>query len=106
MAKITFIEHNGSAHEVEASEGQTLMQAALDNAVPGIDADCGGSCACGTCHVIISPEWAEKIEAANDTETSMIDMTPEKQDHSRLACQVELNEAHDGLVVNLPEFQM
>lgn len=106
MTKVTFIEHNGSTHEVVATAGQNLMQAALENGIPGIDADCGGSCACGTCHVIIASEWAEKITAANDTETSMIEMTPDNQVHSRLACQVELSEALDGLVVTLPEFQM
>ncbi len=106
MARITFIEHNGNEHQVDADSGQNLMQAAMDNAVPGIDADCGGGCACGTCHVIVAKEWVDKISAANDVEVSMIEMTPEDNERSRLACQIELDDNLDGLVVKLPEFQM
>ncbi len=106
MARITFIEHNGNEHQVDADSGQNLMQAAMDNAVPGIDADCGGGCACGTCHVHVAKEWVDKISAANDVEVSMIEMTPENNEHSRLACQIELDDSLDGLVVTLPEFQM
>ena len=106
MGSITFIEHDGTEHVAEIEEGSTLMQAALDNSVPGIDADCGGSCACGTCHVIVDAKWAAKAGNATETEEQMLDLTPEKEVTSRLSCQVELTDAMDGMVVRLPEFQM
>lgn len=106
MGNITFIEHDGTEHTAEIEEGRSLMQAALDNGVPGIDADCGGSCACGTCHVIVDRNWIEKTGAISVTEEQMLDLTPEKEETSRLACQVSLSEAMDGMVVRLPEFQM
>ncbi len=106
MAKVTFIEHDGTEHEVELEYGQPLMQIALDNMVPGIDADCGGECACGTCHVIVDPAWLGKTGQASDDEQQMLDMTPEKTASSRLACQITASEALDGLIVRLPEFQM
>ena len=104
MAKITFIEHDGTPHDVEASGG-SVMNAALDNLVPGIDADCGGECSCATCHVMIDPAWMEKVGQPGDTEESMLDLNPERQDNSRLSCQIPVTEELDGLVVNLPEFQ-
>lgn len=106
MGKITFVEHGGSQHVVDIEEGKSLMQTAMDNLVPGIDADCGGSCACGTCHVIVDSEWASVAGSASDDEVMMLDMTPEKTETSRLSCQVEVSDAMDGLVVRLPEFQM
>jgi len=106
MATITFIEHGGTPHEVELEAGKSLMEIALDNTIPGIDADCGGACACGTCHVIVSSEWFAKTGSSSDEEDMMLGMTPERADTSRLACQIEASEALDGLVVQLPEFQM
>ena len=106
MVTVTYREHNGEEHQVEAQPGQTLMQAATDNMVPGIDADCGGGCACGTCHVIVDQAWQAKTGAANEMEESMLSMTPDRSEGSRLACQIELDESHDGLTVDLPEFQM
>ena len=106
MPKITFIEHDGTQHVVDAEVGKSVMQAAMDNLVPGIDADCGGACACGTCHVIVSSEWFAKTGSTSDEEDMMLGMTPERADTSRLACQIEASEALDGLVVQLPEFQM
>lgn len=82
------------------------MQVAVDNGVPGIDGDCGGSCACGTCHVILSEEWFAQLNDIADDEQQMLGMTPECSKTSRLACQVPLTEAMDGMVVRLPEFQM
>ncbi|MEM7078096.1 MAG: 2Fe-2S iron-sulfur cluster-binding protein [Pseudomonadota bacterium] len=105
MAKITFIEHDGTEHEVEASEGTTIMHIALDNLVPGIDADCGGECSCATCHVMVDEAWVAKVGEPDDTEESMLDLNPERQGNSRLACQIDVSEELDGLVVNLPEFQ-
>lgn len=107
MGSITFIEHDGTEHVVDIEEGQSLMQLAMDNLVPGIDADCGGSCACGTCHVIVAKEWiAQTGAAATDDEIQMLDMTPEKAETSRLSCQISVSDAMDGMVVRLPEFQM
>lgn len=106
MAKITFIEHSGEQHCVPVGDGQTLMQVAIDNAVPGIDADCGGGCACGTCHVIVAEQWRDKLNPADNNEEAMLSMAPEPHSGSRLSCQVQMNEGLDGLVVELPEFQM
>ena len=107
MGSITFIEHDGTEHQVEIEEGQSLMQLATDNMVPGIDADCGGECACGTCHVIVDNAWVAKTgEPTSDDEVQMLDMTPERADTSRLACQISTSEELDGMVVRLPEFQM
>jgi 2Fe-2S ferredoxin len=106
MGSITFIEHDGNKHQVDIEEGKSLMQIAMDNGVPGVDADCGGSCACGTCHVIVDKDWFTATNAANEEEIQMLDMTPEKADTSRLSCQISTTEAMDGMVVRLPEFQM
>ncbi|QFS85533.1 MULTISPECIES: 2Fe-2S iron-sulfur cluster-binding protein [unclassified Marinobacter] len=106
MGQITFIEHNGTTHVVEIAEGQTLMQTAVDNGIPGIDADCGGACACGTCHVIVDQDWIQSTGNINADEQGMLGLTPEKTDTSRLSCQVTVSEALDGLIVRLPEFQM
>ncbi|MBE0486378.1 2Fe-2S iron-sulfur cluster-binding protein [Marinobacter sp.] len=106
MGKITFVEHSGTAHIVEIAEGQSLMQTAIDNGVPGIDADCGGACACGTCHVILHSDWVQAAGSINADEQGMLGLTPEKTDASRLACQITVSEALDGLIVHLPEFQM
>lgn len=106
MPTITFIEHDGAQHEVEIEQGKSLMEIAVDNGVPGIDADCGGACACGTCHVIVDPEWLARTGSSNAEEESMLGMTPERTDSSRLSCQITVTDALDGLVVRLPEFQM
>lgn len=106
MPTITFIEHDGEQHQVEIEEGKSLMEIAVDNGVPGIDADCGGACACGTCHVIVDPDWLAKTGGLNAEEESMLDMTPDRSDTSRLSCQITASDALDGLVVRLPEFQM
>lgn len=105
MPKITYIEHDGTTHEVNAPVGTTVMNAALDNLVPGIDADCGGECSCATCHVMVDRGWMAKVGEPSDTEESMLDLNPERQENSRLSCQISVVNALDGLVVNLPEFQ-
>ena len=105
MPKISYIEHDGTSHEIEADVGTTVMNAALDNLVPGIDADCGGECSCATCHVMIDAGWTDAIGQPNETEESMLDLNPERQENSRLSCQIRVSEELDGLVVNLPEFQ-
>lgn len=106
MGSITFIEHDGTQHAVEIEPGKSLMKTAVDNNVPGIDADCGGECACGTCHVIVDGDWINTTGQASDEELQMLDLTPELTDTSRLACQITTSEAMDGMVARLPEFQM
>lgn len=106
MGKIIFIEHDNTEHAVNFEAGITLMQVAVDNAIPGIDGDCGGECACGTCHMIIPDEWFDKTGAISETEEQMLSMTPERSRTSRLGCQVEATENMDGMTVRLPEFQM
>ena len=106
MASVTIIEFSGTEHEVEIEPGKSLMQIAVDNSIPGIDADCGGACACGTCHVIVADAWFAKTGQTSDEETMMLGMTPERAETSRLACQIETSDALDGMVVQLPEFQM
>ena len=105
MPTITFIEHDGTVHEVSATPGDSLMAAATGNLVPGIDADCGGECSCATCHVMVDDAWMAKLGEPGDTENSMLDLNPDRTDRSRLSCQIKITEAMDGLVVNLPEFQ-
>ncbi len=105
MPKITFFEHNGTRHDVEAVPGQSLMRAAVDNGVPGIDADCGGECACATCHVYVDPAWFDKTGARSEMEQSMLSFAAVTQDNSRLSCQIVVSDALDGLVVRLPDGQ-
>jgi len=105
MPKITFISHNGKENVVDAIEGQSLMSAAIDNGVPGIDADCGGECSCATCHVMVADGWFAKTGGPNVNEEAMLDLNPERTPTSRLSCQIKVTNALDGLVVNLPEFQ-
>jgi 2Fe-2S ferredoxin len=106
MGHITFIEYSGEQHITPIDEGRTLMQTAIDNGIPGIDADCGGACACGTCHVIVDDNWINAVGMAADDENMMLDLTPEKAKTSRLSCQIKTTAAMDGLIVRLPEFQM
>ena len=106
MGHVTFTEHDGTAHEVSIADGKSLMRHAVDNMVPGIDADCGGDAACGTCHVIVDSTWFVKTGSKNEDEEQMLDMTPEAATTSRLSCQINVTEDLDGLTVALPEFQM
>jgi 2Fe-2S ferredoxin len=105
MAKITFIEHSGKEHVVDAKNDMTLMEAAVKNMVPGIDADCGGACACATCHVYIDAKWLDKTGEREETEEDMLDFAFDVQDNSRLSCQIKVSDTLDGMVVNLPEKQ-
>lgn len=106
MPKITFIEHNGNEHQVDADIGLSVMRAAIDNLVPGIDADCGGECSCATCHVYVDAVWMDKVGRPEDREESMLDLNPEREENSRLSCQIPVTEELDGLKVTVPEFQM
>lgn len=106
MPKITYIEHDGTEHVVDATTGQSVMAAAVDNGVPGIDADCGGECSCATCHVVVADAWMAKVGQPDDREEAMLDLNPERESNSRLCCQVAVTDELDGLTVNVPEFQM
>ena len=105
MPKITFIEHDGTPHTVEIAVGKSVMQAAVENNVPGIDADCGGECACATCHVYVDEAWRETIGPPLDMEQSMLDFAENVEPSSRLSCQVKVSDALDGLIVRLPASQ-
>jgi 2Fe-2S ferredoxin len=105
MGKVTFIQHSGEESTVEVENGVSLMRAALDNLVPGIDADCGGECSCATCHILVAEDWVGKAGQPGDQENSMLDLNPDREATSRLACQIPMSEDLDGIVVNLPEFQ-
>ena len=107
MAKITYIEHNGRAHEIEVPTGLTVMEGARDNGVPGIEADCGGACACSTCHAMIAPEWVDRLPAKDAMEADMLDFAYQPDPvRSRLTCQLTVSAALDGLVVQMPERQI
>ena len=107
MPKITYVEHGGSEHVVEVSTGLTVMEGARDNNIPGIDADCGGACACSTCHVYVDPYWVGKIPEKEDMEEDMLDFAFEpKPGQSRLTCQLRVSDNLDGLVVRMPERQI
>ena len=106
MAKITYIEHDGTEHVVEVKPGLSVMEGAIRNNIPGIDADCGGACACATCHVYVEPEWVEKTGARNPMEEDMLDFAFDVRDNSRLSCQIKVSDALDGLRVQMPEKQI
>lgn len=105
MVKITFVEHDGLRTEVEAEPGLSLMKAATYGGVPGISADCGGNCACGTCRIYVPEEWRERLSAQRSSENEMIDYSQDRTEGVRLACQIKVTEELDGLVLDLPESQ-
>ena len=105
MAKITFIEHDGTEHAIDVKTGLTVMEGAVKNNIPGIDADCGGACACATCHVYVHEDWLAKTGERSAMEESMLDFAEGVQDNSRLSCQIKVSDALDGLVVTMPESQ-
>jgi len=105
MAKITYIEHNGNEHTLDVDNGLTVMEGAVRNMVPGIDADCGGACACATCHVYVDAAWTEKTGAREAMEDSMLDFADGVEDNSRLSCQIKVSDTLDGLIVRIPEHQ-
>ena len=106
MPKITYIEHGGKSHTIEVANGLSVMEGAVQNDIPGIDADCGGSMACATCHVYVKEEWFNKLPKKEDGEEDMLDMAFEPKKNSRLSCQLMISDQLDGLVVNLPEKQV
>ena len=105
MPKITFIEHDGTKHEVEADIGSTVMEAALKNDIGGIVAECGGGCTCATCLVHVDDAWSEIVGPPSSEEDQMLDAAFELKPPSRLSCQIKVTEALDGLIVHTPSYQ-
>jgi 2Fe-2S ferredoxin len=105
MTQITFIDATGQARTVHAENGSTVMETALKNGVPGIEAECGGACACATCHVYVADEWVEKLPKAEQMEEDMLDFAFDVRPSSRLSCQIKVKPEIDGLTVTTPEKQ-
>lgn len=105
MPKITYIEHDGTEHTVEVKKGMSVMEGAIRNNVPGIDADCGGACACATCHVYVDPDFAAETGRPSAMEESMLDFAENVEPNSRLSCQIRVTDDLDGLIVRLPQSQ-
>ena len=105
MPKITYIEHNGAEHAIDVKSGLSVMVGAVKNNIPGIDADCGGACACATCHVYVDEAWTGKTGDKSAMEESMLDFAENVQDNSRLSCQIKVTDQLDGLIVRMPESQ-
>ena len=105
MPKITYIEYSGKEHHVEMPLGFTIMEGAVKNSIPGIDADCGGSCACATCHVYVDENYLSKIPAAQEAEKDMLDFVNDPNDNSRLSCQIIITNDLDGIIVRMPKKQ-
>ena len=105
MSKITYIEHSGKSHTLDVENGLTVMEGAIQNNIPGIDADCGGGCACATCHVYVDDKWFNKLPNKEDAEQDMLDVAFEPNSFSRLSCQIMISDELDGLVVKMPSKQ-
>ena len=107
MPRIIYIEYGGREHQIDVPEGLSVMRGAVDNNIPGIDADCGGECACATCHVYVEADWlsATGLPVPGSQETSMLSFAALAQPNSRLSCQIKVNQALEGLVVRMPEGQ-
>ncbi len=105
MVQILFKSHSGEEQWVDGETGSSLMQAAVSNGVAGIDADCGGSCSCATCHVFVDDPWLDRLESIDPNEDAMLGLSPDRCENSRLSCQIQITEELDGLVVSTPEFQ-
>ena len=106
MAKIKYIEHNGKEHVIEVQNGLTVMEGAVQNDIPGIDADCGGSMSCATCHVYVKEDWYDKLPKKEMGEDDMLDQAYEPKANSRLSCQMMVSDELDGLIVYMPEKQV
>jgi 2Fe-2S ferredoxin len=105
MAKITYIEFSGTPHVVDVAPGLSVMEGAIDNNIPGIEAECGGACSCATCHVYVDPAWLPHTGVAESIEKDMLECALDVAGNSRLSCQIEVSDRLDGLVVRLPELQ-
>ena len=105
MAKITYVEHDGTEHVIDVKNGLSVMEGAVKNNIPGIDADCGGACACATCHVYVEESWLSKTGDRSAMEESMLDFAEGVEPNSRLSCQIKVSDDLDGLRVTMPESQ-
>jgi 2Fe-2S ferredoxin len=105
MPKIIYVEFNGTRHTVEVAGGQSVMEGAVKNNVPGIDADCGGACACATCHAYVDAAWTDRLSAPSEMEKCMLELAQDVGPNSRLTCQIAVTDVLDGLLVRLPERQ-
>ena len=105
MAKIKYIEHNGNQYEIDVANGLSVMEGAVQNDIPGIDADCGGGMACATCHVYVKEDWFNKLPSKLEGEDDMLDQAYEPKKNSRLSCQIIVSDDLDGLIVDMPEKQ-
>jgi len=105
MTKVIYIEHSGARHEVDVPDGYTVMEGAVNNQIPGIDGDCGGACACATCHVYVEEEWRAKTGEPSPMEEDMLDFGYDVRPNSRLSCQIKVTDELDGLVVRTPDKQ-
>ena len=105
MAKITYVEHDGTEHVIDVKNGLSVMEGAVTNNIPGIDADCGGACACATCHVYVEESWLSKTGDRSAMEESMLDFAEGVEPNSRLSCQIKVSDELDGLRVTMPESQ-
>ena len=106
MPKITYIEFNGKSHKIDVANGLSVMEGAVENNIPGIDADCGGSMACATCHVYVKEDWFNRLPPKQEGEDDMLDQAYEPKKNSRLSCQIQVSDNLEGLEVNLPEKQV
>ena len=105
MPKVTYIDNSKNSKTIDIENGLTVMEGAIQNDIPGIDADCGGSMACATCHVYVEEKWLDKLPKAEDAEVDMIDMAYEPKKNSRLSCQLTVSDELDGLIVTTPAKQ-
>ena len=105
MVAITYVEHDGTEHRLEVAAGLTVMAGAIQNGVRGIDAECGGACACATCQVYVQPEWMAKLEPMSELEADTLDLSDQATDQSRLSCQIQVRPELDGLIVRMPASQ-
>ncbi|MEM5515568.1 2Fe-2S iron-sulfur cluster-binding protein [Henriciella sp. AS95] len=105
MPKIIYVDHEGTERPIEAKNGETVMETAIKNSVPGIDADCGGACACATCHVYVDEAFMPKVGEPEEMEQSMLDFAENVQSNSRLSCQITISDDLEGLKVTTPESQ-
>ncbi len=106
MPKITYIEFNGKSHKIDVANGLSVMEGAVENNIPGIDADCGGSMACATCHVYVKEDWFNRLLPKQEGEDDMLDQAYEPKKNSRLSCQIQVSDKLEGLEVDLPEKQI
>ena len=105
MTKLTIVSFDGTPHELDVSNGSTVMENAVRNSIPGIDAECGGACACATCHVYVDDAWSERVGGPEPREEDMLDFAFDVRPTSRLSCQIKMSDDLDGLVVHVPERQ-